>query len=73
MAGDVITTGTKAADATGVDAERDTEPAVHAQQAKVAEADDVPGSATAEVHPKDPQAPSDASEPAAPGSAGRTR
>ena len=57
MAGDVITTGTRAAEATGVDAERDTDPVVDAQQAEVAEAGDVPGPPMADVTPQAPQNP----------------
>jgi GTP pyrophosphokinase len=42
VAGDVITPGTRAADATPVDARRDPDPADDAQPAEVAEAADVP-------------------------------
>ena len=48
MAGDVITTGTRAADAVGVDAQRDTDPVADAEQAETAEAAGVPGGRTAD-------------------------
>ena len=69
VAGEVITTGTRAAEATGVDAERDTDPAVDAQQAGLAEAGDVPGRPMSDANPKAPKAPqtpSHAPEPAVP-------
>ena len=48
MAGDVITTGTRAADAVGVDAQRDTNPVTDAEQAEAAEAAGVPGGRAAD-------------------------
>ncbi len=48
MAGDVITTGTRAADAVGVDAQRDTDPVADAEQADAAEAAGVPGGRAAD-------------------------
>ena len=63
MAGDVITTGTRAADATPVDAQRDSDPAGDAQPAEVAEAADVPSrgmaSSTSDLAPEapDPETP----------------
>jgi GTP diphosphokinase / guanosine-3',5'-bis(diphosphate) 3'-diphosphatase len=48
VAGDVITTGARAADAVGVDAQRDTNPVADAEQAEAAEAADVPGGRAAE-------------------------
>ncbi len=66
MAGDVVTTGTRAADATGVDAERDADPAVHAQLAEVAEAGAVPSHRTAKSTSQAPASEIPASEAAAP-------
>src|ERR1039458_1390121 len=63
VAGDVITTGTRAADATPVDAQRDSDPAGDAQPAQVAEAADVPSrgmaSSTSDLAPEapDPETP----------------
>src|ERR1039457_5491147 len=63
VAGDVITTGTRAADATPVDAQRDSDPAGDAQPAEVAEAADVPSrgmaSSTSDLAPEapDPETP----------------
>jgi guanosine-3',5'-bis(diphosphate) 3'-pyrophosphohydrolase len=48
VAGDVITTGTRAADAVGVDAQRDTNPVADAEQAEAAEAAGVPGGRAAD-------------------------
>ena len=53
MAGDVITTGTRAADAVGVDAQRDTDPVADAEQAETAEAAGVPGGRTADSSQQD--------------------
>src|ERR1039457_6919256 len=61
VAGDVITTGTRAADATPVDAQRDSDPAGDEQPAEVAEAADVPSrgmaSSTSDLAPEAPEAP----------------
>jgi guanosine-3',5'-bis(diphosphate) 3'-pyrophosphohydrolase len=49
LAGDVITTGTRAADATEVNAQRDSGPADDAQPAEAAEGTDVPSLRTADA------------------------
>jgi guanosine-3',5'-bis(diphosphate) 3'-pyrophosphohydrolase len=66
----VITTGTRAAEATGVDAERDADPAVDAQQAGLAEAGHVPGRSMSDANPKAPEAPPHAPDSAVPEAAG---
>jgi GTP diphosphokinase / guanosine-3',5'-bis(diphosphate) 3'-diphosphatase len=56
VAGEVITTGTRAVDAAPVDAPRDADPAVSAEQAEVTPTASVPGHHAADAAPKTPQA-----------------
>ena len=69
MAGDVITTGTRAADPARVDAPRGSDPVTDAEQAE-AGAPDVPGDRTADdtaQAPEDPASPEGPESPKASG------
>jgi hypothetical protein len=55
VAGDVITTGTRAADAVGVAAQRDTEPVTDAEQAEAAGVAGVPGRRASDGGQETPQ------------------